>query len=387
MKLLLPLCLASALVAADPTTTPTPVPVTKTKPATTAPVVAVSTADDAIAVLNRLPDPQAIAQLQDYFASASSADAGKVLMHIAISAARTARPAVMPMLSHRDPDVVDRALRAVTAIGWGSTAARQQIEHLLAEGQPSVAALAATCLGSGDDMRAVPALIDKLTKGPAEVSGAALSALQRLTRVDFKTDAPAWQAWYQTYRAEAAQRLAAQADLLDDPEPKNQVAAIQALAGMFGERQEALDLIEPMSRAVDPTVVMAARQALATLEPNEYNMPSAVEVVAVTQPAGATAAAKSERGMMNYLADQGLFDTWYGIVLTALTGIFVLSGVLFLLRTTPVKNATRRIGAAVLAGTRRVMRPITSRIRKGTARMVRPFTQAKPEAGKPKKPS
>ena len=363
---------------------------TKPKPTTTVPAVAVavavSTADEAIAILNRLPDPQALAQLKDYFASASSDDAGKVLMHIAISVVRTARPAVMPMLSHRDPLVVDRALRAVAAIGWGSTAARRQIERLLADGQPTVAALAATCLGSGDDMRAVPALVDRLTKGPAEVSGAVLTALQRLTRVDFKTDAVAWQAWYQTYRTEAAQRLAAQTELLDDPEPKNQVAAIQVLAGMFGERQEALDLIEPMSRAADPTVVMAARQALATLEPNEYSMPSAIEVVAVTQPAGVTAAAKSERSVMNYLADQGLFDTWYGMLLTAFTGILVLSGVLFLLRSTPVKNLTRRIGQAALAGTARITRPITNRISKGTDRIVKSLIQKK-AGGESKKPN
>ena len=93
------------------------------------------------------------------------------------------------MLSHRDPLVVDRALRALSSIGYGSTAVREQIERQLADGQPSVAIQAAACLGSGDDMRAVPALIARMSKGPAEVAGPALSALQRLTQVDFKTDA------------------------------------------------------------------------------------------------------------------------------------------------------------------------------------------------------
>lgn len=386
MKLLLPLCLAGALAAADAPVTKTASPTPGAKPAAAAPI-SVGTTEEAIAVLKRLPDPIALAQLNDYFAGASGEDSGKVLMHIAISAVRPARPAVMPMLSHRDPQVVDRALRAITAIGWSSSAARQQIERLLADGQPTVAALAATCLGSGDDMRAVPALVDKLTKGPPEVAGASLAALQRLTRVDFKTDATAWGAWYQTYRLEAAQRLAAQAELLDDPETKTQIAAIQALAGMRGERQEALELIEPMSRADDPAVVMAARQALATLDPGEYSMPTATEVVAATKPAGAgVVAAKADGGMMNYLANQGLFDTWYGMLLTAFTGILVLSGVLFLLRTTPVKNATRRIGRAVMAGTARIMRPITTRIRKGTARIVKSITQKKANAETPKKP-
>jgi hypothetical protein len=383
MKILLPLCLASTVLAADPATqVPTSPGAKPTAPATA--VQAVGTADEAIASLKRLPDPLALAQLRDYLASASAEDAGKVLMHIAISAVRPARPAVMPMLSHRDPLVVDRALRAMTAIGWSSTEARQQIERILMDGKPEVAALAATCLGSGDDLRAVPVLLDKLTKGPAEVSAASLTALQRLTRVDFKKDVPAWQAWYQSYRLEAAQRLAVQADLLGDPEPKTQIAAIQALGGMRGERQEAIDLIEPMSRAENPSVAMAARQALATLAPSEYAMPTAAEVVAVTQPAGA-AKPKADSGMMNYLASQGLFDTWYGMLLTAFTGILVLSGVLFLLRTTPVKNATRRIGRAVLAGTARVVRPITSRIRKGTARIVKSITQKKANGDTTKK--
>lgn len=379
MKLFLPLCLASALIAAEPSATPT----TTTPGAGARPVVpvtsSVSTAEDAMAVLKRLPDPLALAQLNDYFASASSEEASKVLMHIAIAAVRPARPAVEPLLAHRDPQVVDRALRAITVIGWSSSAVREQIERVLADGQPGVAALAATCLGSGDDVRAVPALVDKLTNGSPEVAGTSLAALQRLTRVDFKNDAPAWRAWYQAYRLEAAQRLAVQADLLSDPDPKNQIAAIQALGGMRGERQEALDLIEPMSRSENPTVVMAARQALATLAPNEYTMPSANEVVAATRPAG-VAPAKADGGVMNYLANQGLFDTWYGMLLTAFTGILVLSGVVFVLRTTPVKNATRRIGRVVMAGTQRVMRPITTRIRKGTDRIVRSF-QGKPGAG------
>lgn len=381
MKLLLPLCLAGALAAADPTVATVPLSATGPKPAVSA--VVVSTAEDAIGLLKRLPDALALAQLGDYFAGASSGDAGKVLMHIAISAVRPARPAVVPMLSHRDPQVVDRALRAITAIGWSSTQTRVQIERVLADGQPTVAVLAATCLGSGDDMRAVPALVDKLTKGPPEVAGAALTALQRLTRVDFKSDSSAWQAWYQSYHIEAAQRLAVQANLFDDPDTMQQIAAIQALGGMRGERQEALDLIEPMLRAPDPGVVMAARQALATLAPNDYTMPSATEVVAVTQPASASPV-KAEAGVMTYLAKQGLFDTWYGMLLTAFTGILVLSGVLFLLRSGPVKNATRRIGRVVMAGTMRIVRPLTTRIRKGTDRIVRSFTQTKP--GSDKKP-
>ena len=375
MKLfLVPLCLASALVAADPAPTPQPAAPAPGAKAQAAPA-SLQAVESAIAVLKRLPDPLAAAQLNDYFASASSDDAGKVLMHIAISAVRPARPVVMPMLFHRDPQVVDRALRAVTVIGWSTSEARLQIERVLADGTPTTAALAATCLGSGDDRRAVPALTDKLSKGPPEVAGAALAALQRLTRVDFKADAAAWQAWYQTYRIEAAQRLAVQADLLGDPDPKKQIGAIQALGGMRGERQEAIELIEPLSRSEIPAVVMAARQALATLAPADYTMPTASEVVAVTRLTEATA--KPESGVINYLASQGLFDTWYGMLLTAFTGILVLSGILYILRTGPVQNATRRIGRVVVAGTMRMVRP-AAKLSRGTARMVRSFTQPKP---------
>lgn len=301
-------------------------------------------------------------------------------MHIAINAVRPARSLVVPMLSHRDPQVVDRALRALTSIGYGSTVVREMVERQLADGSPAVAEQAAACLGAGDDLRAAPALIARLTKGPAQVAGASLSALTRLTRVDFKNDATAWEAWYQSYRVEAAQRLSAQADLLGDADPKKQIAAIQALAGMRGERQEAVDLIEPMARSSDQGVAIAARQALATLAPSDYTMPTAAEVVAATRPPEPTIAPAATGGVIGYLANRGLFDTWYGLLLTAFTGILVLSGVLFLLRTGPVKNATRRIGRVVIAGTARFVRPLTTRIRKGTDRVVRSFTQPKPGA-------
>lgn len=112
-------------------------------------------------------------------------------------------------------------------------------------------------------------------------------------------------------------------------------------------------------------------------------MPSAAEVVAATKPA-TVVEAKTSGGVMNYLASQGLFDTWYGIALTIFTGILLLSGVLFILRTQPVKNATRRFGRVVIAGTARFVRPLTTRIRKGTDRIVRSFTQPKAGANEKK---
>lgn len=382
MRSLLVLLLAGALVGGE-SSTPTASNATAPSPIKAQPI---STAQDAIGMIARLPDPLLEKHLADFFSSASSEDAGRVLMHIAINAVRPARALVVPMLSHRDPQVIDRALRALTSIGYGSTAVREMVERQLADGAPPVAELAAACLGAGDDLRAVPALIARMNKGPAPVAGAALSAMTRLTRVDFKNDATAWEAWYQTYRMEAAQRLAAQADQLNDADPKKQIAAIQTLSGMRGERQEAVDLIEPMARSNDQAVAIAARQALATLSPSEYTMPTAAEVVAATRPSEPTVTPATSGGVIGYLANRGLFDTWYGLLLTAFTGILVLSGVLFLLRTTPVKNATRRIGRVVIAGTARFVRPLTSRIKRGTERIVRSFTQTKPSVD-PKKPS
>jgi hypothetical protein len=367
MKTIALLFLVSCALAADPAA----------KPETAAP----SSAQDAITMLGKLPDPLLTRHLEEWFAGASSEDAARVLMHISIAAIRPARPVVLPMLGHRDPLVVERALRALTAIGLSTSEQRERVEQLLSESQPMVAAQAATCLGSGDDLRAVPALMARMTKGPPEVAGAALGALQRLTRVDFKNDSAAWDAWYQAYRAEANQRLRAQAEQLTHPEPERQIAAIQTLAGMRGERQEAVDLIESMVKASDPAVAMAARQALATLAPTEYTMPSAAEVVAATKPT-VVVEAKSQ-GVMGYLASQGLFDTWYGIALTAFTGILLLSGLLFLLRTGPVKNATRRFGRVVVAGTMSFVRPASARIKSGTKRIVRQFTQTKSDSKKP----
>lgn len=388
MKQILLFTMIAAVSAAEPVSTTPPVSggTPTGSPATTPKVAPPSSAQDAISMVARLPDPLLEKHLADFFAGATAEDSSRVLMHIAITVARPARPVVIPMLSHRDPLVVDRALRALTAIGYGSTAVREMVERQLADGQPAVANQAAACLGSGDDMRAVPVLIARISKGPEEVTASVITALQRLTRVDFKTDTTAWQAWYQTYRMEATQRLNAQAEQLVDPDPKKQIAAIQTLAAMRGERQEAVDLIEPMLKSNDQGVAIAARQALATLAPYDYTMPTAAEVVAATRPPEPTVTPASTGGVMGYLANRGLFDTWYGMLLTAFTGILVLSGVLFLLRTTPVKNATRRIGRVVIAGTARFVRPLTSRIKKGTDRIVRSFTQTKPSAD-PKKPS
>lgn len=367
MKIIALLTLVVCAMAADPAAKP--------------PAAAPSSAQDVISMLGRLPDPLLVRQVEDWFGTATSEDAGRVLMHIAIAAIRPARPVVEPMLAHRDPLVVERALRALTAIGLGSTDQRERVERLLADSKPLVAIQAATCLGAGDDLRAVPALVARLTKGPPEVAGAALGALQRLTRVDFKNDATAWDAWYQAYRAEANQRLRTQAEQLAHADPQQQIAAIQTLAGMRGERQEAVDLIEPMAKAPDPAVAMAARQALATLAPGDYVMPSAAEVVAATKPT--VVEAKAQSGVMNYLASQGLFDTWYGIALTAFVGILLLSGLLFLLRTGPVKNATRRFGRVVVAGTMRFVRPATERMQQGTKRIIRSFTQGRTDGKKP----
>ena len=368
--LFIPCFLASILLAADP-------PATESGVAPSTP----SSATDAIAMLGKLPNPLVERHLVDFFATASTEDAGQVLMHIAISAVRPARAVVIPVLGHRDPQVVERALRALSSIGITSTELRKDIETHLNEGEPPVAMQAAICLGSHDDLRAVPALIARMTKGPPEVAGVAMTALQRLTRVDFKNDAIAWNAWYDTYHAEARQRVNTQAELLTKPEAQKQIAGIQALAGMRSERQESIDLIEPMLNAADPTVAMSARQALATLAPTEYTMPTATEVTAVTNPAPIVTEAKAQ-GMIAYLSDKGLFDTWYGVTLTAFVGILILSGVLFLLRTGPVKNATRRIGRVVAAGTMRLARPLTKQVQKGTKRIVRAFTQNKSNADK-----
>ena len=74
------------------------------------PAVSTSSGDDAIAMLGKLPDPLVERQIADFFAGASSEEAGRVLMHVAISAIRPARPVVVPMLAHKDErDMLARA--------------------------------------------------------------------------------------------------------------------------------------------------------------------------------------------------------------------------------------------------------------------------------------
>jgi len=323
MKALVLILLAALINAADPGGTPPPR----------------SAAQDAIALLGKLPDPQVLPELDAFFARASSADAGHVLMHIAIAVVRPARPSVIPLLSHRDPLVVDRALRALAAIGYQSSAVREQIERQLAREQSYVAIQAALCLAAGADLRAVPALTARLPKGPSAVSVAVVAALQRLTHVDFKNDAKAWDDWYQEYRAQAAERLATQVERLGDPDPKQQIAAIRVLGAMQGHRLEVLELIAPLVGAEDPTVAITARQVLATLAPTEYTMPTAAEVVA-SRPAPPVPVAKPVVIDLN----KGWFDTWYGLFLTTCAAALVLTGMMFLLRSGPAKPVKKKAG-------------------------------------------
>jgi hypothetical protein len=345
-------------------------------PQTTAP----STVNDAMTMVGKLPDPLVTQHLNDFFATATPEVAGQVLMHIAISAARPARPVVLPMLAHRSPLVVERALRALTSIGLSGDDQRLTVERLLSHDNPQIAIQAATCLGSGDDLRAVPALIAGL-KSPPEVAGAALSALQRLSAVDFKNDATAWEAWYRSNRLQASERLGEQSERLASADPKEQVKAIQALAGMRNDRAEAVTLIEPFRKSADATVAIAARQALATLAPGEFAMPSAGEVMGAVKPPKPSAPA-APTGVVAYLSSQGLFDTWLGLLITAFTGICLLSLALFLLRSAPVQNATRRFGRVIIAGTVRFVKPVGMRLQEGTKRIVRTFSKApaKPDA-------
>ena len=115
--LFIPCFLASILLAADP-------PATESGVAPSTP----SSATDAIAMLGKLPNPLVERHLVDFFATASTEDAGQVLMHIAISAVRPARAVVIPVLGHRDPQVVERALRALSSIGITSTELRKDID-------------------------------------------------------------------------------------------------------------------------------------------------------------------------------------------------------------------------------------------------------------------
>jgi hypothetical protein len=89
--------------------------------------------------------------------------------------------------------------------------------------------------------------------------------------------------------------------------------------------------------------------------------------------------------MLSYLAAQGFFDTWLGLLVTAVTVISILALVLYVLRSPPVKNATKRFARVVVAGTARFARPLTSRIRRGTDRIKKAIKSKRDKSDKDEK--
>jgi len=337
-----------------------------------------SDVQEAIVLVGKLPDPLVLQHLQDFLSRAKPDEAGQLLMHIAISAARPARDIVIPMLGHRDALVVDRALRAMTVIGVNNVSQREKVESLLTHEKAMVGIQAATCLGAGDDLRAAPALIRSL-QGNKEVAGSALRALQRLSGVDFKNDIEAWNAWYLANRTESAERLSNIVKQLESENVKEQITGVQALGGMRADRLEAIELLEPMLKSTEKGTAIAAQQALATLAPDQYSMPTAKDIIALTKPIVEPPAQSS---VIGYLAAQGFFDTWLGLFITAFTAICILSLILYVLRSPPVKNMTQRFKRVVVASTAKFMRPMSVHIKRGTIRIAKAMARKKSELEK-----
>jgi HEAT repeat protein len=327
------------------------------------------TVRDASAMVSKLPDPAQLQHLEDFFARANGEEKSQVLMHIAISGAYSARDVVVNQLRDNNPLVVDRALRAMTALGFANEDQRELIEVLLTHDSKMVAMQAAACLGSSDDLRAIPALIATLKQKNQEIVGAALLSLQRLSGVDFKTDADAWSAWYQINRQQTNDRMRQFAVQLSSGKQDEQMTAIQALASSRTDRLEAISLLEPMLDNPDEKIALVTRQALATLAPTQYSMPSQQEIAAVVQPQKIVET-QAGSGVIDYLAQRGFFDTWWGLAMTVITVIGILAIVLYLLRSPQIKNATRRFSRVVVTSTEKIIKPITARIRRGTQRIA-----------------
>jgi hypothetical protein len=317
----------------------------------------------AMEMVGKLPDQLALQHLEDFFAQAKAEDAGQVLMHIAIGAVRPARDVVVPRLKHRDALVVERALRAMTSVGFVTVTQREMIEQLLFHEEAMVANQAATCLGSGGDVRAMPALI-KALEGKPEVVNSTLRALQQLSNANFKAEKTEWEAWYSANRLETAQRLDESAKNLVSEDVNKRIAAVHALGSQRTDRLEVLTLLEPMLDDADQGVVLATRQSLAMLDPEQYKMPNAEEAAGLMKP---VVQPPAKEGIIGYLATQGFFDTWFGLFVTAITCICTLSLVIYMLRTPPVVNMTRRFNRVIVAGTKRIARPLSARLKKGTA--------------------
>jgi hypothetical protein len=326
----------------------------------------------AMVMVGKLPDPSAFQQLKDFMEQAKPDEIGQVLMQISIGAVRPARDVVVPMLNHSNPLVLDRALRAMSTIGFSTVSQRETIESLLKHDQPMVAIQAAKCLSVGGDMRVVPALINILNSKP-EIGSAALQSLKQLSGADFKFDKEAWNAWYITNRMQATERIKVPAEKLFSEDPKERISAIQALGNQRADRLEVIVLLEPMLKDVDLQVGLVAQQSLAMLAPDQYSMPTARDFAVLNKPISVPPA---KSGVIGYLAAQGFFDTWLGLFITGFTVICVFSIILYVLRSPPVKNMTQRFKRVVVAGTAQFMRPMTARIKRGTGRIVKAFAKA-----------
>ena len=325
-------------------------------------------------LIQSLPNEEASKALHERLAKAPPAEASRLLMEIGLSGQHAARPLVVGLLAHKDPLVVERAVRALGLLGIRGPEQRATVTALLAHPSEGVRVQAIICLSKVEDLRLCPLFIERLRDQPPAVSEAALTALHRLTgHPEIGPDPLLWGDWYRDQLPRSEARFAAADERLHSTEVKEVIGAIESLALLQSESARVIELLEPMVRDEDVKVVFAARQVLSRLAPGDFPRPTAEEQAIALNPKSAPTPI-AVGGLQRLLPGNGIFDTWIGLALAAIGACGALGATLFLLRTPTVRSVTKRFVNGVVSGTGRILKPAGRIITTSTGRIFRPIT-------------
>ena len=231
-----------------------------------------STAAEPIAWLDRLPDPEAKARIDQWFASADGLQRSAAIHAIATAHRREARPWLAASLTAREPLVVLSSLRALAEFGSPSAESTTTVIGLVLHPDAQVAGAAMRCLASWQEHRAVPAVVRQLASHDEGVVRAARATLIKLRGDDLGPTPAAWQTWHAEERealnAQFAPLRATLAERGDRP-IADVLHAIDRLTLVVGAVDESVEMLRPLLADEEGPVRTAAIRALRTLKPRD----------------------------------------------------------------------------------------------------------------------
>lgn len=244
-----------------------------------------------ISWLDLLPDPEAKARIDQWFASADGSRRSAAITDIVAANRRDARPWLAASLSAREPLVVLSSLRALAKFGSPSAESTTTVIGLVSHQDAQVAGAAMQCLATWQEQRAVPTVVTQLGSLDEGVARAARATLIKLRGDDLGPTPAAWLAWHTEERdalnAQFTPLRATLAERLDLPIAEV-LHAIDQLTFVVGAVDEATEMLRPLLADEDGPLRTAAIHALRTLKPREVwpvlPEPEPALVAVITQP-------------------------------------------------------------------------------------------------------